>query len=464
MEPEALPAPGVAIGLGADQVRAIVDPLVNREKRFRLAYRSRARYRLLLAGHQPKGGPNPDVAVLPALHPEFDAYLGQGIGAPASDDLRELVRQRLTLSNASNHCWDKDVTLEADNITLAFSDRVRTFAWLVESLRITSFPTAQNLLGFLQFLTPDQEGLAGVAGTDTQVKSLIMANSLSSSAQLDASKSSKMYCAGWLDTFRHVYECFCNFRMLVALMVEDLGSPLVLTKLRQYVDLLVDHNGRMFFEVSWNHPHLAVHPWQDIQHILSAFLQVATSANLYQAVADGQDVTIANYATAVAVANGAINDLRAIIHGNGLGKFEGLPCCAPWFLGGAKSFTTVPTGGRDAGPCPPPKEENKCPHLDPNETERKKKMGILTLDPEAAGSRRLPNIPVYFKKRGARAPGRLCMNFLTQGYSCNSKDCHFPHITNVSVLPDAERKKFIDFVKNQPGLNWVEGKAPPGTT
>lgn len=453
------PPPAVAGGLGAEQITALVEPLIRREKTFRLAERTRARYRILLASLPIEGAVNPGVVTLPQLCPEFEAYLSQSIGAAAADDLRELVRQKLTIANASGQSWDKDVTLEADNITLAFSDRIRTFAWLTDSLRISSWTAAQNSLGLVQFLTPDRDGLAAVANGDSQVKSLVMANTTSSSAQLDASKSSKMYCAGRLSTFRHSYEAVCNFRLLLSAMVEDLNSPILLVKLREYTELLVDFHGRTFFDVSRDHPHLAIHPYQDLQHILSAFLKVATGADIYTRVMEGGGVTVDSFAIAIAVADGAISDLRAILHGNGLGKFQNIPCCAPWFA--TRHGPAGPTQ-RERGPST--REEPKRQRLDPADVERKKAMGIITFDAQAAGASAPPNAPVYAKKRNGRGNERICMNFLTRGFYCPAKDCKFPHVTNVNALPEAERKKLVTFVKNQPGLAWVEGKAPAGTT
>jgi hypothetical protein len=73
------------------------------------------------------------------------------------------------------------------------------------------------------------------------VAALLMSNSSSSTAQLDASKASKLYCLGRLTTFRHSYEAMiCNFRCLVSVMVEDLALPLVLANLLEYSSLLVN--------------------------------------------------------------------------------------------------------------------------------------------------------------------------------------------------------------------------------
>ena len=102
--------------------------------------------------------------------------------------------------------------------------------------------------------------------------------------------------------------------------------------------------------------------------------------------------------------------------------------------------------------------------MDPAEAERRKTMGLLDFDSTAAGSTRLPICPVYFKRKGAKTPERLCMRFLTRGHVCDRGDCKFPHLTTIAQLSDTDKTKFTDFVKKQPGLSFAEGRAPPGTT
>ena len=461
MEPEPPQAGGGGGGVvfGPEQVRAVVEPLVNKEKEYRLADRSQARYRALLARAPIDGGPNPDVAVLPDLRAEFLTYLTQNSSAAASDDLKEIIRSKLAVANSSAMAINKDVTWESGNVTLAFSDRLRATVWLVEKLRATSLTAAKNCIGLLQFLTPDRDALASVVEGDLQVHSLVMANVSSNSAQIDASKSSKMYSAGRLETFRHSYEAFCNLRLVLSVIDDDPDSSMLIQKLKDYVDVLMDRDGRLFYETCREQPHLAVHPWQDLQHILSAFLVTATNADVYQAIMKGENVAMANYANAVAVADASIAELRAIINGNGLGKFGGLPCCADWFSRAEPSQPRTRGGGELVGSSGPKRQK-----VDPDEIERKKALGMLTYDTTVAGTTRLPNLPVYHKKKGAKSPECLCMKFLTRGYACTDKDCPFPHVGNVETLTPSNKTKFCEAVKKQPGLSWAEGKAPAGTT
>lgn len=459
LEPEPVAASAVGGGFTPAHFRAAIEPLVSKEKTFTSAGRTMSRYRLLLASAPP---PGTDIATLPDLRDEFKAYVSVSSSATAGDDLRELVRSRLTVANGSHASVDRDVTLEPENITLAFSDRVRCFGWLHEKLISTSHAGAKSSLGLLQLLTPERCALAIVAECDLEAATLLMSNSSSSTAQLDASKASKLYCAGRLTDFRHSYEAVLNFRCLMSVLIEQLSSPMLLQKLLEYVALLVDREGRLFFESNRCHPYLAVHPWQDLQTILSAFCRIAVDSTLYGAVTRGEPVAISNYQPAIDVSNALIADLRAILHGNGLGKFLGRPVCASWF---SSPVVTPPRGSPASVPGGDAKRQRtQDKSLDPAEAERRKTMGLLDFDSTAAGSTRLPICPVYFKRKGAKTPERLCMRFLTRGHVCDRGDCKFPHLTTIAQLSDTDKTKFTDFVKKQPGLSFAEGRAPPGTT
>ena len=71
-------------------------------------------------------------------------------------------------------------------MTLAFSDQVRTFIWLVERASSVSLPIARSCLGLIHMLTPDREALALVVESDMEARSLVMANASTGNVQVDA--------------------------------------------------------------------------------------------------------------------------------------------------------------------------------------------------------------------------------------------------------------------------------------
>ena len=122
------------------------------------------------------------------------------------------------MSQASALAVNQGVTLEADNITLAFSDKLRTFTWLTERLICTSLAAARNRLGLLHMLTPFRDALALVSESDKDAMVLVMSNSSSGTAQLDASKSSKLYTGGRLSDFQDVHSATLNLRAVLGLV------------------------------------------------------------------------------------------------------------------------------------------------------------------------------------------------------------------------------------------------------
>lgn len=458
----AVPPPGGG-GFTLEQFGAVMDRFTPKEKTFAQAGRTVSRYRLLLAGEPIDGT---DCATLPEMSAEFSNYLSIPNSATAAEELKELFKSKLTIANDSSLATEQDVTLEPANMTVAFSDRVRTYSLLADRLVATSFTGAQNQLGLLHFLTPDRAALALVAACDSDAATLLMSNSTSSTAMLDASKSSKLYCGGRLQTFRHVYEAVCNFRCFASVAVDDLGAPMVLRKLLEYAALLQGRDGRGFFESYRLTPHLAVHPFQDCQAIFSAFARVGSESTLYGAVLKDQAVSWANYRAAIDVADALIADLRAILNGNGLGKFAGTPNCAPWFSSAAPTRDAAAGGSssdskRQKTQGTPPKAAT------PEETERRKKLGLLVFNSAEAGSTTLPNCTVYHKRAGARSPERLCLNFMTRGYACSQPDCKLAHIIQLSHLGPAEQTKLADFVRKQKGMTWAPDRGPAtsaGTT
>jgi len=466
-EPETVPPQPLGEGINSQAIRNIVEPIVNRDKEFRLSARTIARFRLLFGTLPAPDSETPLMAVLPDIKEEFQACLKLSTGAAAADELKEMTRTAVRCANASRICVLKDVTFDPDCVTLAFSDRVRTFSFVADRLVSLTQKHAETNLGILHFLTPVRAALAQVAEGDANVRTLVMANASNSASQIDATKSSKLYTGGRLSCFRDLYEAVCNVRLVGNLMVEDIESPLVIQKLTEYVDLLMDTAGKSFWEAYRNHPNLPIHAYQDLQHILTAFVIVATDSSLGRAVLDGGQVTASNYDTAIAVADGHISNLRTVINGNGLGSFRDVPFCASWFAPVARVVPQVkpssalpgaPSSGT-AGPArPTPADLAKL-------TERLRALGILEFDASSPSAKTnfLDKAPIKARKKGGKVPERLCMKFLTKGFACTDPKCKRPHTPNINTLPESDRRKFVEFVSKTPGLSWVSGKEPAGT-
>ena len=401
-------------------------------------------------------------AVIPTLLDDAVAFFKENSGATACEDLKEMVRSRLAIANSSDYCRQKDATLSAHTVTLMFSNAMRTQAWSTSPVRSITASMVKTELGFIHFLPPDVAALEGVAEDDAAARTLVMANAGNSNAQLEAARSSKLYIGGRCWTWTHIWEAACSLEVFFSTFTESPENSLLMTKLFECVSLLRDRVGKEFWEAMRNHPHLALFVFQECQMILSAFFRLGADATLYRTVMNNQPVALANYDTAIAVADGAIAELKAILNGNGVGKFTGEPSCLKWFPGHQPS-RPGPTRG-PASPRAPPAADNKRQKVDPDALERRKANGVFIFDPAVAGTSTLPLCTVCHKRKGSSAPLPMCMPFLTRGFACKLATCKAPHPPKLKDLPVKVQKDLLAFARKTPGITWAPGAAPPGTT
>jgi len=321
--------------------------------------------------------------------------------------LKEITQTAIREANASRLCTSKDVTFNADAVTLAFSDRIRTFQFVGDCLVSLTKVHVQTNLGLLQFLTPIRTALAHVAEGDAAVRTLVMANATNSASQIDVTKNSQMCTGGKANTSHCLYKAVCNFRLVCGLVVGDPNQSLLIQKLVEYTDMLVDVSGKSFWEVHCNQPNLAIHTYQDLQHILSAFMVVATNSSLTKAIKGGSQVTLVNYTTAIAVANGHIQTLRAVVNGDGLGHFRDVLHCSTWFGTGPPATRATPLSRTanerrttDTGRSP---AWRATPADLAEVTERLRTMGALEFDSAVPNAKAdfIDKVNVRAKKRGS---------------------------------------------------------------
>ena len=318
-----------------------------------------------------------------------------------------------------------------------------------------------------------------------------MANANSDTALLEATKASKMYTQGHCENFRHVYEAICNFRAFMVVAIGSADRSLLIEKLTEHGELLTSEAGKNFWHLYKDAPDLAVHPFQDVQHMVSAFAKIANHTTLYQGVMEGGGVTVDGYKTALDICDGHISGLRAILHGSGMGSFRDTPVCHTWFPRAAGVATSGrlkaerirggsrDQGGTDSSPSggsaggTPASKKPRTTHS-PEECERLKGLGVILFDTAAPGAnpKCLDRCPVKAKRKGSKVSDRPCMRYLVVGETCRKPGqdggqrggaCTLPHVPNLGTLPEKDRTAMIEFVKKTPGLSWVSGKEPYGT-
>jgi len=478
--PEAPPAGG----LTADHIKAIVTPLVTsrRETTRELEQSDSAKdvalsYMIALAG-LPGPGQDPSRMAIPTLNPAFLAVLNKTKPVVAAQALQEIIQGALEVALSSAIGLDVDTTFDAEACTTAFANAIRSFHWLTEPLARTSHVIAQKKLSGLHFLTPIRGALLASKASEAANGPVVLSHVSDDKAQLEASKTSQLYSSGRLEHGNDVYLLVCNLRLFFRVILgpanEDF-EPLVLTKLLAYIKVLKSLDGRLWSDSHRTHQDIAVHLFQDIQHILGLFFNTAKRASLKNAIRDpdaGTGVAPENFWNVARTADSLIDRLRGIITGNGLGEFRDTPVCSSWFPKSLMATSPAKGTSSPAKGTTPPKAatpsrgepDSKKPRTkDQSDIDRCKAAGILTYDAKVGGSTRLPQCRVVAKAHGrAKTEEMLCMKFMTRGFYCNRSNCLYPHITNLQRLGEAKAKDVTDFVKKTPGLSF-SARPSPGT-
>ena len=479
--PEAA-APGGG-GLGGDELRLILesqDRKPTKEKEQDEAALEIAHYyRLALAGFPPTpaaGAPS-TAMIIPVLSEEFRRVLAKTKPVSAATEFRRLVsgQSESRKDLAESMAIDQDVTLSEKVVTTAFSNALRSYHWLLEPLAHTPKGVAQQQLNLLHFLPPDTGAAFFQRSSDAADAPMVMSHISDDKAQLEASKGSRMYTGGLLESGRNVYDAVVNLRFILRLLLANQEHrPAVIHYLLEFVKLLTSQEGKSWLRLHRFNRNVAVHLFQDAQHVLFRFLLVATSPKLRKAVADGDPVGVENFRPAVDAARAIVDRLRVIVGGHDLGAFAGTPLCLSWFNpapsnpqgGSPKGPKDSPRGDKPKERLPPARAADgdpKRPKLSQEEIDGKKRSGLFVFD-STVGGNRLPQCPVVHKHNASSSPERLCMQFMTQGRFCSRSPCVYPHIRSLNALAEPRRAELIKFVADSPGLAWAPGKAPPGTS
>lgn len=412
--------------------------------------------------------------VIPTLHPEFEAILTKTKPVAAAQALQEYLRGCAEVAWASDVGIDCDVTFDAEIVTTAFANAIRSFHVLTEPLARTTKSVAQQRLGLLHFLTPIRGILMVQKGAEAANNPIVLSHVTDDKAQLEASKSSMLYASGRLESNHDVYLAVCNLRLVILAMLKHHSPvPLLLKKLLAYVNVFRGMEGRLWADTHKLNLGICVHIFQDLQHILGMFFSLGKRSNLKNAIKSNCTIAPKNFWNAARTADSLIDRLRSIITGNHLGQFHDPPVCLPWFAPTGSSVPQTPTKQpRDQSNTPSPRNgtptnpgaPKKSRTKDQAEIDRQKTMGMLLYDAQVGGNSRLPHCPLYGKARKtATSDERFCMQFMTVGHFCSRANCPFPHVASLARLSKEDKDAFVAWVDKTKGLSFAPGKGPAGT-
>ncbi len=479
--------PTNGIGLSPDQITALVTPLVAARavpvetkstkelEQAESANDAIVSYQIAFAIAPEVADPTAtaDAMIIPELTPEFRSILHKSKPMLAAQAMLEFFRSTVERFLTSSIGVDCDVTFDAEAVTMAFANAVRSMFWLIEPLSRTPKHVAILRLCLLHFLPPIRAVLLAQKGSEATSNPIVLSHVSDDKAQLEASKASTLYAGGRLESVHDVYLAVCNLRMFILAVVQTTGdqTPLLLKKLLAYVNVLKSFDGRIWAETYRNNFNIVLHVFMDVQHILCMFMSLSKRSGLKEAIKAGKPIAPNNYWNAVRIADGLVDKLKGIISDNNLGLFNNPPVVANWFINPHASTQDTPSRPGKVPPTTPPTRPTppsagapKKPRTkDQSEIDRQKTLGMLVYDSQTSGSTRLPHCPVYGKARKNAADERFCMQFLTTGYFCSRTNCPFPHVTSLNRLSKQDKDTFVAWVEKTPGLSFADGKGPAGT-
>jgi len=481
------PAPAAAGGgLNAEQFQQVIDPIVDKlskpvvsakeTEQSEQAADIAAHYRLALASLPADNAPDQDHMVIPDLTESFMKVLTKTKPLAATVSLQELFLAAMDRASRSTNYLDTNVTFEAEVCNVALANILRSFHVLLDPMAHSPISVIKAKLGLIHFLSPDRARVVKASFDDPSNGPVSLSHISDDKAQLEASRSSTLYCGGRLERGQDLLEVACNFRLFLLIVSAAAEGSLLWVKLLAYLSLLQSRQGKQFMATYRDDMRLVLGMFGDMQHIVTVFLQLAKKPALRTALAANQPVSTSNYLAAAQVADHLITRLRTAIGGNGIGPFVDMPSYAPLFIkehkptrtGGNTPSTPAAGKGRERSPpaavTPGASDSNKASK---DETaaalERKKQGGFLIYQPPA-GSRGLPSCPVMDKVGDSPTAERLCMQFATKDHYCSRRPtCPYPHITSWSRLSSAaKQKQMSDWVAATPGMSFVPSKGPPG--
>jgi hypothetical protein len=278
-------------------------------------------------------------------------------------------------------------------------------------------------------------------------------------------KTTDLYFHGMIRTADDLKTAIANFWIFTTWAFKDdiaANPPTILKTLEEMIFLLNSPDGRKWTALHKNLPHLYLHLFLAVQHMLAPFIALGNVQEYRQAVLNGTPIDVAGYKSALALATLQVTKVGNIIHNGDLGVFSDPPSIMRIFY---PDPTDAPNSKKGGGP--PPTGPNRTPELsspiprrqNPNPVtppstgsgEGNRLLGIMKF----SGQGRVPT-PVDLFPHPTR-PNKfayLCGNGSTIGKLCHRSpaQCNFVHAYKNNDLPPPHRATLKTFIQNHVDL------------
>jgi hypothetical protein len=245
---------------------------------------------------------------------------------------------------------------------------------------------------------------------------------------------------------------------------EDLqvNPPAILKGLEEMVFLLNSPVGRKWSTLHKTLPHLYLHLFLAVQHMLAPFVALGNIQECRQAVSSGTPIDVAGYESALALATLQVTKVGNIIHNGDLGVFSDPPSIMRIFYPDKADAPGAKKGGGQS-----PTRPGQTPDLS-SPVPRRQTPQPVTPDASRDGDNNKP-LGIMKYRGGGRPPtptelfphpvkpnkfAYICANGSTQGRQCyrSKAACNFVHVYKANDLPASHRAILKTFIQNHVDL------------
>lgn len=433
-----------------------------------------ARYQLLF-GHvetvtDPIDGSTTESAVFPSLSAAFLAVLRPSKVNQAEASYRESITNHLRSNARSSSYFDGMTDMDAKSLGGPGISCLREFRWGVEP-PTQDHDSIKDEIMIFHFARPDPASVT--YQTRLEEGSLITRQHLVGEDKSKLKrKLTDLYYQGQISTGHDLKTAIANFYTFGTWAFPDFASnpPAVWVALAELVFTLNSPSGRLWTGRHKALPHVFLHLFIAVQHMLGPFVSLGNTLEYREAVLSGSPVAVAAYKSASAFALLQVHKVNNIIHQGDLGIFREAPSIMRIFYPNATGGTKLPSAIKDdytivsdlTSPVPRKKTtpDKKSPDSssgsDP--TVRGRAEGVMKF----SGQGKPPVPKTLFPHPKSGKMTYLCGNASTVGYLCpRTKDeCNFIHVTHPQDLRDKDNRTTLKtFITNHVDLSL----AKPGT-
>jgi hypothetical protein len=275
-------------------------------------------------------------------------------------------------------------------------------------------------------------------------------------------KTTDLYYQGMIANADDLKTAIANFWTFSSWAFDDdivLHPPTLMLALNELVFLLNSPTGRVWAGQHKNMPHVFLHLFLSVQHMLAPFISLANILEYRQAVIKGDPIDIIAYKEAHAFALLQVTKVNNIIHHGDLGVFREPPSIMRIFY--PESADTSPPNKRGSqgtpdlsAPVPrksnpPSGSNNPTPDVDEALC---RQQGVMKFS--GVGKPPIPKTLFPHHQTKGRMT-YLCGNAATVGFACKQgkRNCNFVHVTKSQDLAPADRQKLKTFIETHVELS-----------